>query len=155
MLHATLMEAKEEVGICVNKIEILGRLGPPTRSLSGLRARPCVASSKCCIRAFPPNNLDEGISGRKTVRVIPKRRRCITTTFASLVVPDITSCRGLRRLASPSQSFQTLVISESTSSGNPPRIWYATLQTSWGVGSNGLVRVLTPRTRRVEDSVDG
>ena len=37
VLHAALREAKEEVGIDVEKIEILGRLGPPTRSLGSLR----------------------------------------------------------------------------------------------------------------------
>jgi len=43
ILHAALREAKEEVGIDEDKIEILGRLGPPTRSLSGLRVWPYVA----------------------------------------------------------------------------------------------------------------
>ena len=36
-LCAALREAKEEVGIDADKIEILGRLGVPTRSLSRLR----------------------------------------------------------------------------------------------------------------------
>ncbi|KAF9642681.1 hypothetical protein BDM02DRAFT_1974827 [Thelephora ganbajun] len=43
VLHAALREAEEEVGIDADKIEILGRLGPPTRSLSGLRVWPYVA----------------------------------------------------------------------------------------------------------------
>ena len=52
MLHAALQEAKEEVGMDVDNIEILGRLGLPTQSLSGLRVRPYVVSSKCCVRPF-------------------------------------------------------------------------------------------------------
>lgn len=44
MLHAALRETKEEVGIDANKVEILGRLGPPARSLSGLRVWPYVVS---------------------------------------------------------------------------------------------------------------
>ena len=36
-LHAALRKAREEVGIDADKIEILGRLGVPTRSLSRLR----------------------------------------------------------------------------------------------------------------------
>ena len=48
VLHAALREAKEEVGIDLDKIEILGRLGPPTRSLSGLRVWPYVVSSRRC-----------------------------------------------------------------------------------------------------------
>jgi len=52
VLHAALQEVKEEVGIDVDKIEILGRLGLPTWSLSGLRVRPYVVSSKCCVRPF-------------------------------------------------------------------------------------------------------
>ena len=52
VLHAALRETKEEVGIDVDNIEILGRLGPPTRSLSGLRVWPYVVSFKCYIRPF-------------------------------------------------------------------------------------------------------
>jgi nudix motif 8 len=44
VLHAALRETKEEVGIDLDKIEILGRLGPPTRSQSGLRVWPYVVS---------------------------------------------------------------------------------------------------------------
>jgi nudix motif 8 len=51
VLHAALREAKEEVGIDADRIEILGRLGPPTRSLGGLRVWPYVVSSNCCIHA--------------------------------------------------------------------------------------------------------
>ncbi|KAF9778415.1 NUDIX hydrolase domain-like protein [Thelephora terrestris] len=43
MLHAALRETKEEVGLGADKIEILGRLGPPVRSLTGLRVWPYVA----------------------------------------------------------------------------------------------------------------
>lgn len=46
VLHAALRETKEEVGIDADKIEILGRLGPPTRSMSGLRVWPYVVSDK-------------------------------------------------------------------------------------------------------------
>ena len=52
MLHAALREAREEVGVDVDRIEILGRLGPPTRSLSGLQVWPYVVSSECCVRPF-------------------------------------------------------------------------------------------------------
>ena len=45
-MHAALREAREEVGIDADKIEILGRLGPPMRSLSGLRVWPYVVSSE-------------------------------------------------------------------------------------------------------------
>jgi len=50
VLHTALRETKEELGIDADKIEILGRLGPPTRSLSGLRVWPYVVSSQCCDR---------------------------------------------------------------------------------------------------------
>ena len=40
VLHAALREAKEEVGMDADKIEILGRLGPPTLSPNGLRVWP-------------------------------------------------------------------------------------------------------------------
>ena len=50
VLHAALRETKEEVGIDADKIEILGRLGPPTLSMSGLRVWPYVVSDKCYIR---------------------------------------------------------------------------------------------------------
>ena len=45
VLHAALREANEEVGIDVDKIETLGGLGSPTRSLSGLRVWPYMVSS--------------------------------------------------------------------------------------------------------------
>ena len=45
-LHAALRKAREEVEIDADKIEILGMLGPLTRSLSGLRIRPYVVSSE-------------------------------------------------------------------------------------------------------------
>ena len=51
LLHAALRETKEEVGVDAERIEILGRLGPPTRSLSGLRVWPYVVSSKHSNRA--------------------------------------------------------------------------------------------------------
>ena len=98
VLHVTLREAKEEVGIDAGEIEILGRLGPPALSLSGLPLRPYAMNFKCCGRAFPPNNLGEGVSIRKAVKVIPKGRRHIAVTFAYLVVPGIISSRGLRCL---------------------------------------------------------
>jgi len=50
ILHAALREAKEEVGIDEDRIEILGRIGPPARSLSGLRVWPYVVSSEACVR---------------------------------------------------------------------------------------------------------
>ena len=37
-LHAALRETKEEIGIDADRIEILGKLGPPARSLSGLES---------------------------------------------------------------------------------------------------------------------
>ena len=43
-LHAALRETKEEVGIDADKVEILGRIGPPMRSLGGLRVWPYVVS---------------------------------------------------------------------------------------------------------------
>ena len=46
VLHAALRETKEEVGIEADRIEVLGRLGPPTQSMSGLRVWPYVVSSK-------------------------------------------------------------------------------------------------------------
>jgi len=52
VLHAALREAKEEVGIDVEKIEILGRLGPPTRSPSGLQVWPYAVSFTCRVRPF-------------------------------------------------------------------------------------------------------
>ena len=39
-LHAALMETKEEVGVNMDRIEILGRLGPPARSLSSRGVGP-------------------------------------------------------------------------------------------------------------------
>jgi len=53
VLHSALRETKEEVVmIDGDKIEILGRLGPPTQSLNGLRVGPYVVSFKCCVRPF-------------------------------------------------------------------------------------------------------
>lgn len=43
MLHTALRETKEEVGIDASRVEVLGRLGPPTKSWSGLRVWPYVA----------------------------------------------------------------------------------------------------------------
>lgn len=45
-MHAALRETKEEVGIDADKVQILGRLGPPMRSMSGLRVWPYVVSIK-------------------------------------------------------------------------------------------------------------
>jgi len=50
VLHSALREAKEEVGIDVDKIEI-GRLGPPTQ-LNSFRVWPYVVSFECCVRLF-------------------------------------------------------------------------------------------------------
>jgi len=50
VLHAALREAKEELGIDEEKIEILRRLDPPTRLLSGLRVWFYVVSSEACVR---------------------------------------------------------------------------------------------------------
>ena len=61
VLHAALREAKGEAGIDVGRMEILGRLGPPTRSRGGLRLWPYAMNFKCCGRAFPSNNLGEGV----------------------------------------------------------------------------------------------
>jgi len=44
----------------VYEIEILGRLYPPTRSLSGLRDWPYMTSFKRCVRPFR-NDLGEGV----------------------------------------------------------------------------------------------
>ena len=52
VLHAALRETKEEVGIDADKVEILGRLGPPTLSLRGLRVWPYVVSPKYCVRVL-------------------------------------------------------------------------------------------------------
>ena len=68
MLHAALREAKDEVGIDAEKIEVLGRLGPPTRSLSGLRVWPYVVSSGCP-SVIPSSNIGEGVPARNTLRV--------------------------------------------------------------------------------------
>ena len=51
ILHVALREAEKEVAIDDDKIGVLGRLGPPTRSLSGLRVWPYrVVSSEACAR---------------------------------------------------------------------------------------------------------
>ena len=55
-MHAALREAREEVGIDADKIEIQGRLGPPTRSLSGLGVWPYVVSSGKSTLTLPSNN---------------------------------------------------------------------------------------------------
>ena len=55
--RAALRETKE-VGIGEDRVEILGRLGPPAQSLSGLRSpESYVVSLECSTRAFPSNNL--------------------------------------------------------------------------------------------------
>lgn len=41
-LAAALRETREEVGILSDQVEILGRVGPPQLSLSGLRVWPYV-----------------------------------------------------------------------------------------------------------------
>lgn len=115
VLHAALRETKEEVGIDVDKIEILGRLGPPARSLSGLRVWPYVVSFNRRIRAFPSNNLDPGVSARKPVRVDSRRRQHIATTFTSLALPDTIPNRGRRCLPSPAQSSRRSSISPRAS----------------------------------------
>jgi len=51
VLHSALWEAKEKVGIDVDKIEI-GRLGPPTQSLNGFRVWPYMMGFECCVRLF-------------------------------------------------------------------------------------------------------
>ncbi|THH13444.1 hypothetical protein EW146_g6772 [Bondarzewia mesenterica] len=42
LLHAALRETREEVGIHPEQIEILGQVGPPQRSLGGMRVWPFV-----------------------------------------------------------------------------------------------------------------
>ncbi|KAL1943100.1 hypothetical protein VTO73DRAFT_4771 [Trametes versicolor] len=42
-LAAALRETEEEVGVCPEQVEILGRFGPPETSLKGLRVWPYVA----------------------------------------------------------------------------------------------------------------
>ena len=155
VLHAALREAKEGVGIDVCRTKILGWLGPPTRSLSGLTIWPYMMNFKCCGRTFPPNNLGEGVSARETVRIIPRRRRHIAVTFACLVIPDIIPSRGHCCLPYLSLVSQTLVISESTGFANLPRIGREALQTLSCLGSNGPMQVQTPRADlQMEDSVD-
>lgn len=46
-LAAALRETEEEMGIHPTQVEILGRLGPPERSLSGMSVWPYV------VRAIP------------------------------------------------------------------------------------------------------
>ena len=41
-LEAALRETREEVGILPDQVEILGQVGPPQLSLSGLRVWPYV-----------------------------------------------------------------------------------------------------------------
>ena len=139
----------------VDRIEIPGRLDPPTRSPSSLRVWPYVMNLKYYSRAFPSNDFGGGVSARKTVRISPRYRWRIATTSASLVVPDIIQSRGRRCPPSPSIVSQTLVMSKGTSSANPPLIWCATLQTSWRPGLNGPILVQILRMRSAEDEVDG
>jgi len=49
MLHSALREAKQDMWIDADKIEI-GRLGPPTQSLNGFRVWPYVVSFECRVR---------------------------------------------------------------------------------------------------------
>ena len=69
ILHAALREAKEEVGTDVEKIEIMGRLGPPTRSLSGLRFWSYVGGFRMPRPTVLPGDLGEGVLSLKPSQV--------------------------------------------------------------------------------------
>ena len=121
ILHAALRGTRE---VGMDEVEILGKLGPPALSLSGL-VLCCEFRFRVLGSRIPLNNLGEGVSRRKkTIRISPRHRRCVTTIFASLVILDTSNSRlplfftSLKRL------------SEDTSSADPLRIGHATLQIS-------------------------
>ena len=113
--------------------KILGRLGPPTLSLSSLRVWPYVVQFQVLRLLASSGDLSECVSARKTIRISsrPKRRTATTQRPSSLVIPDT--------IQSPA---------------NPPHARCATLQTSWHSELSGLMEVRTPGVRWVEDSVD-
>ena len=70
ILHAALREAKEEVGTDVEKIEIMGRLGPPTRSLSRLRFWSYVGEFRMPRPTVSPGDLGEGHCAEKIGKIV-------------------------------------------------------------------------------------